>query len=200
MNLHKMSKTKSNKIYHLLAAESLKAFDFVTAEKAFVNSKNLYGIRLIKKLKLEKNEKLKQAQINSYLGHYDQANQQFNEADRTDLVINMEYKLNTLTLSQVSKIYNTLSDDQVNQMYLKIAEKHMVDSEYSQVVKSLNSINKHNLNKHDEKIYYNLLISVFLKNGNYSGIFEIGKNLNEGHELLKVSIGSKLENLWFEKK
>lgn len=195
-----MSKTKSNKIYHLLAAESLKAFDFVTAEKAFVNSKNLYGIRLIKKLKLEKNEKLKQAQINSYLGHYDQANQQFNEADRTDLVINMEYKLNTLTLSQVSKIYNTLSDDQVNQMYLKIAEKHMVDSEYSQVVKSLNSINKHNLNKHDEKIYYNLLISVFLKNGNYSGIFEIGKNLNEGHELLKVSIGSKLENLWFEKK
>lgn len=100
----------------------------------------------------------------------------------------MEFKLNTLTISQVQKVYSSyLTDQKQNQCFMKIAEKYMLKFDYVQALACLKKVNKSNLSNEEEDIYYQNLIDVYLKTGNYAGVYDLSKSLPEKHKLLVVS-------------
>lgn len=181
---------KNQKIWKLLATEGLKQLDFDSAEKAFVNSRNLYGIRLVKKLRLENNPKLREGYIYSYLGDFEKAKSRFEQADRLDLIINMELKLNRLSMVQVANINSmssALSDQRQNQCFLKIADNCLMKQDYNQVIAVLGRIRTESLTKDEERLYYRLFVDANVKLARFHELERLAKKLPVDHFMLEVS-------------
>ena len=182
---------KNQKIWKLLATEGLKQLDFDSAEKAFVNSRNLYGIRLVKKLRLENNPKLREGYIYSYLGDFEKAKSRFEQADRLDLIINMELKLNRISMVQVANINSmssALSDQRQNQCFLKIADNCLMKQDYNQVIAVLGRIRTESLTKDEERLYYRLFVDANVKLARFHELERLAKKLPNDHFMLEVSI------------
>merc|ERR1711972_590087 len=127
-------KSKSHKIWKLLAEEALKVGDLKSAERAFVNCSDLYGIRFIKRMQMESNQILRQAHISSYLGDYKQASKQFADCDRMDLTAKMNFNLGIMSSQQVEIFATYLSDAQQAQAFIRLAEKFQVEENYKEML------------------------------------------------------------------
>ncbi|KAL3309850.1 WD repeat-containing protein 35, partial [Cichlidogyrus casuarinus] len=77
------------KIWNCLAEAALEQGDLTLAEMSFVHLQNYAGIKMVEKWKQIQSPALVKAFIKAYLGHYDEAEKIFLEADRADLAVDM---------------------------------------------------------------------------------------------------------------
>ena len=132
-NSETSQKSKTHKIWKLLAEEALKVGDLKSAERSFVNCSDLYGIRFIKRMQMESSEILRQAHISSYLGDYKHASKQFADCDRMDLTAKMNFNLGIMSSQQVQIFASYLSDAQQAQAFIRMAEKFHIEGNFSRV-------------------------------------------------------------------
>lgn len=83
----------SDRLWKLIADQSLKALAFDEAELAFIRCKDYKGIQFLKKLTKLQSDLLKKAEVCAYFGELDLAESTFLEADRRDLAIKMRKKM-----------------------------------------------------------------------------------------------------------
>jgi hypothetical protein len=188
-NSETSQKSKSHKIWKLLAEEALKVGDLKSAERSFVNCSDLYGIRFIKRMQMESSEILRQAHISSYLGDHKQASKLFADCDRMDLTAKMNFNLGVMSSQQVQIFASYLSDAQQAQAFIRMAEKFHIDGNFREMLVCLKKVKRSVLSVGEDIEFVRLLVECHYQTTNYAGIFELAKSLPDQHELLQVSHG-----------
>lgn len=79
---HFIEQNPHTRLWKLLSENALNKMDLVTAEHAFVKSKDYYGIEFIKKLQNIPNQNLKKAEICAYFNMFEEAELAYLEQDR----------------------------------------------------------------------------------------------------------------------
>jgi WD repeat-containing protein 35 len=110
------------RLWKLLAEKALNTLDLLTAEKAFIKSEDLYGIRFIKRLQVVDDSNKKKAEIAAFYGKYDEAEQIYVMIDRKDLALNLRRKI-----GDYKKVTALLGMGTGSDMEQKDANKRMGD-------------------------------------------------------------------------
>lgn len=110
------------RLWKLLAEKALDKLDLRIAEKAFVKSENLYGIRFIKKLQVVDDDKKKKAEIAAFYGKYDDAEEIYAMISRKDLGLDLRKKI-----GDYKKVIALLGESGKSDIDAKEANKKMGD-------------------------------------------------------------------------
>lgn len=110
------------RLWKILGEKALDKFDLQTAEKAFIKSENLYGIRFVKKIQVVDDNNKKKAEIATFYGKYDDAEQIYGMLGRKDLALDMRRKI-----GDYKKVIQLLGQGAGNDVETKEANKKMGD-------------------------------------------------------------------------
>ena len=117
----------SDKLWKLIAYESLKVLALEEAELALIRCKDYLGIQFLKRLSKLQSDLLKKAEVTAYFGDLDSAEALFLEADRRDLAIHLRKKmwqpLDVVRLLQAD--YSSATDSQVNEAMEDAGDYHV---------------------------------------------------------------------------
>jgi WD repeat-containing protein 35 len=81
------------RLWRLLSESALEKLDFGMAEKAFVKCEDYHGINFVKRLQMIDDDLKKRAEIYTYFGKYEEAENIYGEIDRKDLSLELREKL-----------------------------------------------------------------------------------------------------------
>lgn len=117
----------SDKLWKLIADESLKALSLEEAELSLIRCKDYLGIQFIKRLNKLQSNVLKKAQVTAYFGDIDTAESLFLSADRSDLAIQLRQKmwqpLHVVRLLQTD--CSSVTDNQIKQAMIDAGDYHV---------------------------------------------------------------------------
>ena len=82
-----VNKNPHPRLWRLLAHKALEDLELDIAERSFVKCQDYYGIQLVKQLRTMSDKMKARAQVDVYLGKYDEAETVYREIDRKDLAI-----------------------------------------------------------------------------------------------------------------
>ena len=107
------------RIWRLIADSALKQMDFETAELALVRLKDFRSIQFCKKVSRLQSDEMKKAEVFSYFGDFDSAEQILVDFDRRDLAIGLRKSLgHSLKVAELMKsdLGATFKDDDMNRV------------------------------------------------------------------------------------
>ena len=88
-----VEKNAHPRLWKLLAELALEDLDLGVAEKCFVRSHDYFGLQLVKQLRSMPDKMKRRAEVELYMGRYDEAETIYREIDRKDLAVQMRKKL-----------------------------------------------------------------------------------------------------------
>lgn len=88
-----IEETPHPRLWRAAADAALQALDFVIAERAFVQCRDYVGVQFVKRLKLLTDEKRQNAEVATYFGRFDAAEELYLAIGRADLARELRAKL-----------------------------------------------------------------------------------------------------------
>ena len=115
-----VEQNKHPRLWKLLAQCGLEQLNFQIAEKAFIELEDYHGVNFVKRLSVIDDSMIKKAEIASFYGRFDEAEQIFKEIDRRDLALELRQKL-----GDHAKVIELLEQGAGNDLQLKEAYNKM---------------------------------------------------------------------------
>ncbi|GAV06672.1 hypothetical protein RvY_16622-2 [Ramazzottius varieornatus] len=166
-------------LWNLLADKALRKLEIDVAETCYVHGQNYRGLHFVQKLKKTKSDKVRQAEVSAHFGDLYRAEQEFMDANRTDLAYDMRrisgdwFRLNEMALEDQN-------DAMLKESYEGLGKYYFDRQLWDDAVKNFE-------NARD----YASLYKTRMMNGDTEKLQELAENLPAGHHLL-VDIGSFL--------
>uniref|UniRef100_T1JCY7 Uncharacterized protein n=1 Tax=Strigamia maritima TaxID=126957 RepID=T1JCY7_STRMM len=161
-------------LWALLAEASLEKLDLKTAENAFVRCKDFPGIDFTQKLANIQNEKLKRAEVATYLQRFDEAEKIYLEMDRKDLAVSLRRKLGDwFRVVQLMKTGNAGDDSRLEEAWNAIGDYYYDRQKWEEASKYYEQGQNH------EK-----LADVYYALEDFQNLESLAKNLADNHSLL----------------
>jgi hypothetical protein len=88
-----IEETPHPRLWRAAADAALQALDFTTAERAFVQCRDYVGVQFVKRLKLLTDEKRQNAEVATYFGRFDAAEELYLAVGRADMARELRAKL-----------------------------------------------------------------------------------------------------------
>eukprot|EP00730_Choanoeca_flexa_P001723 TRINITY_DN10757_c0_g1_i2.p1 TRINITY_DN10757_c0_g1~~TRINITY_DN10757_c0_g1_i2.p1 ORF type:complete len:1157 (+),score=402.04 TRINITY_DN10757_c0_g1_i2:149-3619(+) len=168
------------RLWRLLAESALSQMDLEIADKAFVRCQDLAGIHFVQHLQQLGDIKKQEAEVAAYFQRFDEAQQLYMEADRSDLAINMRQKLGDwFRVIQLIRSSGGADDKQLKSAWSSIGQYYFDRQQYKQA--------KEHFSQGGNTAG---LAECCYRLEDWHGLEELIYTLPEGHELLK-DIGSK---------
>uniref|UniRef100_A0AC34RFR1 Clathrin heavy chain n=1 Tax=Panagrolaimus sp. JU765 TaxID=591449 RepID=A0AC34RFR1_9BILA len=174
------------KLWNLLAKVAMMKLDFKTAEHAFVKLKDYGGICFVKKLETIQSDNLRKAEVLTFYGDLDGAQEIYLQADRRDLAIDMRKKMNDwrevlrLLNFRLEKLGSTTASVVTDALTLE-ALKHAGDW-FAERQKWAQAARYYEAGRHYEE-----LVSCYIKLDDFGRMENLANDLPDGHDMLKVS-------------
>lgn len=105
------------------------------AEKCYLENQNYQGLQFIKRVRAVRDPKLQRAQILSYYGRFDDAQNIYESIDRTDLSVEMRSLIGDYQMI-INILGSSSSDDAVAKAYQNLGEMHIENHDWKSAVKA----------------------------------------------------------------
>ncbi|OWA54379.1 WD repeat-containing protein 35 [Hypsibius exemplaris] len=166
-------------LWNILADKALQKLQLDLAEVCYIHGENYRGTQFINRLRKQKSDKVRQAEVSAHFGDLYRAEQEFNEANRSDLAFDMR------RISGDWFRLKEMADDDQNDMALKNAHeglgRYYYDRQsWDEAVKNF-----------DLARDYAALYKCHMISGDVGKLEELAEILPTGHPLL-IEIGQLL--------
>ncbi|OWA55295.1 WD repeat-containing protein 35 [Hypsibius exemplaris] len=166
-------------LWNILADKALQKLQLDLAEVCYIHGENYRGTQFINRLRKQKSDKVRQAEVSAHFGDLYRAEQEFNEANRSDLAFDMR------RISGDWFRLKEMADDDQNDMALKNAHeglgRYYYDRQsWDEAVKNF-----------DHARDYAALYKCHMISGDVGKLEELAEILPTGHPLL-IEIGQLL--------
>ncbi|KAJ8610815.1 hypothetical protein CTAYLR_006449 [Chrysophaeum taylorii] len=170
-------------LWRCLAEAALEALDLAFADKAFVRCNDYQGIQFVKRLRGLSDRMKQRAEVASYFGRFDEADQLYQDIDREDLAVQLRSRLGDW--GRVAQLIKSGAgdDQQLNNAWCRLGDQHALMSRWDKAREF------YELSKDSDKMaecYYRL--------GDFQALVELLSTIPEGHRSL-AEIGRKFESV-----
>eukprot|EP01083_Nonionella_stella_P095036 266728_1 len=139
LNLQSKSNRKYDKLWRILAAQSLNKLEFELAENSLIRIGDYFGIQFIKRLKLIHDRNKQRAQIYAYFGNIDDAQLIYSKMNDRFESINLYLRVGNvdkvIALMKKDKFTAYLNDKMTNNIYKQIGDYYAAQFDWKDAFK-----------------------------------------------------------------